>query len=60
MTSQAAAIASAIDALAAGLDFADVLHLASGRSADEGFASFDTRFVKRARKHWPGVAVRTP
>lgn len=57
----AGAVVSAIDALAAGLDFADALHLASGKgAADEGFASFDTRFVKRARKHWPGVAVRTP
>ena len=56
----APAVASAIDALAAGLDFADALHLASGQAADEGFASFDTRFVKRARKHWPGAAVRTP
>ncbi|MFT4103967.1 MAG: hypothetical protein QM674_23670 [Burkholderiaceae bacterium] len=51
---------SAIDALARGLDFADALHLVSGHVADEGFASFDTRFVKRARKRWPGVAVRTP
>lgn len=56
----AAAVTSAIEALAAGLDFADALHLASGREADEGFASFDARFIKRARKHWPGVAARTP
>ena len=56
----ARAVTSAIEALVAGLDFADALHLASSGGADEGFASFDARFVKRARKHWPDLAVRTP
>ncbi|MFT3820530.1 MAG: type II toxin-antitoxin system VapC family toxin [Rubrivivax sp.] len=51
---------SAIEALAAGIDFADALHLTASREADEGFASFDARFVKRARKRWPELAVRTP
>ncbi|MCL1962268.1 MAG: type II toxin-antitoxin system VapC family toxin [Desulfovibrionaceae bacterium] len=54
-------IQSAIEALSAGLDFADALHLAAAsQQADEGFASFDARFVKRARKHWPDMAIRTP
>lgn len=51
---------SAVDALSAGIDFADALHLAAGRPADEGFASFGARFVKRARKRWPDIAIRTP
>ena len=55
-----AAVQSAIEALAAGMDFADALHWASGRAADEGFASFDLRFIKRVRKHWPAAMVRTP
>jgi predicted nucleic acid-binding protein len=50
----------AIEALSAGMDFADALHLATSQQADEGFASFDARFVKRARKHWPDIAVNTP
>ena len=54
------AVQSAIEALPAGMDFADALHLAGSQQADEGFASFDARLVKRARKHWPGMAVRTP
>ena len=32
-----------------GLDFADALHLASSKSA-EGFATFDNKFSKKARK----------
>lgn len=54
------AVQSAIEALAAGMDFADALHLAGSRNADEGFASFDRRFVNQARRQWPDVAVRTP
>jgi len=54
------AVEAAVEALAAGLDFADALHLCASRQADEGFASFDARFVKRARKQWPDAAVRTP
>jgi predicted nucleic-acid-binding protein len=53
------AVLAALEALAAGMDFADALHLAASREADEGFASFDTRFVKRARKYWPDIALRT-
>jgi predicted nucleic-acid-binding protein len=55
-----ASVLSAIEALSAGMDFADALHLAASREADEGFASFDARFVKRARKHWPEIAIRMP
>ena len=38
----------------------DALHLTSSRDANEGFASFDARLVKRARKHWPAAIVLTP
>lgn len=56
------AVAMALDGLTAGLDFADALHLCScqGASVDEGFASFDARFVKRAKRQWPELAVRLP
>jgi predicted nucleic-acid-binding protein len=56
------AVAEAIAALANGMDFADALHFASSREAriTEGFASFDARFVKRARAHWPDANIRTP
>lgn len=53
-------VIAAIEALSAGLDFADALHLQSSLDADEGFASFDLRFVKRARRQWPDVEIRTP
>jgi len=56
----AAAVTAALDAMAEGMDFADALHLASSLGADEGFASFDMRFVRRARKHWPTAIVLTP
>ena len=55
-----AAVAAALEAMAAGVDFADALHLTSSRDANEGFASFDARLVKRARKHWPTAIVLTP
>ena len=54
------AVRSAIEALSAGIDFADALHLAASRQADEGFASFDARFVKRARRQWPEMVIRAP
>ena len=56
------AVAMALDGLAAGLDFADALHLSGCQAAgaDEGFATFDARFVKRARRQWPDIAVRLP
>ncbi|MFT3721166.1 type II toxin-antitoxin system VapC family toxin [Pseudorhodoferax sp.] len=50
----------ALDGLAAGLDFGDALHQRSSPGADEGFATFDTRFAKRARKLWPTVKVVVP
>ncbi|KAF1049479.1 type II toxin-antitoxin system VapC family toxin [Xylophilus sp.] len=56
----AAAVDAAIGALEAGMDFADALHFAASASADEGFATFDARFVRRARKHWPGAKLVTP
>ena len=43
---------------AAGLDFADALHLAS-RGGSEGFVTFDANFRKRATK-LTGIPVRTP
>lgn len=45
----AASLAAALDLAAKGMDFADALHL--GRSAHcDGFASFDHRFVRAAKK----------
>ena len=57
-----AATSQAITALAAGMDFADAVHLQCAQNAacDEGFASFDTRFIKRASRQWPGSKLRTP
>lgn len=43
------AIAQALEWLEAGLDFADALHLALAAEA-EGFATFDARLAKRARR----------
>ena len=43
------AVLVAIDAFAKGLDFADALHLARSSRAS-GFATFDQRFAKRARR----------
>ena len=44
-----AATLNAIDSFAAGLDFADALHLArSGRAA--GFTTFDRKLAGKARK----------
>lgn len=40
-------VAEAIDLTRKGLDFADVLHLASSRDCDS-FATFDTAFVRKA------------
>lgn len=56
------AVVQAIAASNAGMDFADALHLQCAQHAacDEGFASFDTRFIKRASKHWPGTKLRKP
>jgi hypothetical protein len=48
------AVRSAIEALSAGIGFADALHLAASQQADEGFAIF----IQRARKRWPGIAIR--
>ena len=57
-----AATSQAITALAAGMDFADAVHLQCAQNAacDEGFASFDTRFIKRASRQWPESKLRTP
>lgn len=56
------AITMALDGLAAGLDFADALHLSGcpAAGADEGFATFDARFVKRAARKWPEIPVCVP
>lgn len=42
-------VATALDYYAAGLDFADALHLAASEPV-EAFYTFDARFVSRARK----------
>lgn len=44
-----AAVAHALDLFEAGMDFADALHLVSGREAAQ-FATFDERLVKRAER----------
>jgi predicted nucleic-acid-binding protein len=44
-----AAVAKALGWFAAGMDFADALHLASSRATD-GFATFDRRLAAQARK----------
>lgn len=49
----------ALDWFAAGLDFADALHLASSGAATE-FATFDRRFVQRATKLGTKPPVRHP
>lgn len=54
------ASSSALDGVAAGLNFADALHLRSSLGADEGFATFDTRFAKLARKLWPAAKLVAP
>jgi predicted nucleic-acid-binding protein len=53
-------IHASLEALSAGMDFADALHLVASQEADEGFASFDARFVKQVRKYWPEIKIRTP
>ena len=45
----AAHVATALHWMQGGLDFADALHLAAAEDCD-GFASFDSEFVKRASK----------
>jgi predicted nucleic acid-binding protein len=51
-------LAEALDRAAAGFDFADALHLATPQAA-QGFATFDTRLVRAARR--AGLAgVREP
>jgi predicted nucleic-acid-binding protein len=42
-------VAQALEWFAAGMDFADALHLASSRAAD-GFATFDRKLAARARR----------
>ncbi|SHF08232.1 Predicted nucleic-acid-binding protein, contains PIN domain [Lampropedia hyalina DSM 16112] len=56
------AIAQATEALAEGMDFADALHLQCAHTAgcDEGFATFDARFIKKAAKRWTTIKTRTP
>ncbi|MSP48589.1 MAG: type II toxin-antitoxin system VapC family toxin [Alphaproteobacteria bacterium] len=48
-TEEPGRIARALDAYAAGLDFADALHLSFAGAADS-FASFDARLARRARR----------
>jgi predicted nucleic-acid-binding protein len=45
----AVAVASALDWFSAGMDFADALHLASSRAAEQ-FATFDRRLAAKALK----------
>ena len=51
-------VAQALDWFAAGMDFADALHLASS-SAASGFATFDRKLASRARR-LTAVDVVTP
>jgi predicted nucleic-acid-binding protein len=53
-----ATVARALDWFAAGMDFADALHLAGSSSAD-GFATFDKKLVSTARRvaAVPGVSL---
>jgi predicted nucleic-acid-binding protein len=53
------AVATALDWHAAGLDFADAVHLASSRAA-QGFASFDRGLQRRARQLRDAVEVIAP
>ena len=50
------AVAEAIGLCAAGMDFADALHLCSNREA-KSFATFDKRMKQRANKTAPGRLV---
>jgi len=50
------AVAEALDLLSAGMDFADALHVASGRETAR-FATFDRRLKKRAETAAPGRHV---
>lgn len=58
----ASAIMSALDALAHGMDFADALHLqcAVHAGCTTGFATFDKRFIRRASRQWPELAILHP
>lgn len=49
-------VVDAVAAYADGFDFADALHLASGREAD-GFLTFDRRLARRAAGGGPGPKV---
>jgi predicted nucleic-acid-binding protein len=51
-------VRQALDWYAAGLDFADALHLAFSQSADK-FATFDDKLIKRASRI-DGVTVAAP
>jgi predicted nucleic-acid-binding protein len=53
-----AAVAMALDCFAAGMDFADALHLASSRATD-GFATFDRKLATQARR-LTGIDVVIP
>jgi len=53
-----ARVATALDALAQGLDFADALHLAAARDC-EAFVTFDQAFIRKA-KRLGGLEVRAP
>jgi predicted nucleic acid-binding protein len=52
----AATVAKALDWMAAGMDFADAIHLANAKGSD-AFATFDRRLAKTAKK-LSDVAVR--
>ncbi|MDO4681575.1 MAG: type II toxin-antitoxin system VapC family toxin [Lautropia sp.] len=55
-------LSAAIDALRHGMDFADALHLQAARHADcdEGFSTFDRKFIARVTRRWPDVRVSQP
>jgi len=53
------AISQAIHWYELGLDFADALHLASSTPADQ-FASFDKKFLKKAKTSNTGIVLLEP
>lgn len=53
-------VAAAVDGLAAGMDFADALHLSSSPGEIEWFITFDTDFLARAPRNFERPVVSSP
>ena len=56
---QSYAVQPILQAYAAGMDFADAIHLA-GSEVIDGFASFDKLLVQTAPRYFPGLSVVSP